>query len=59
MQGFEYENQLEPIAEVDGSGNLIARFVYCDCGAGNISQYRVKNGVTYPQRSSRQSTVGR
>jgi RHS repeat-associated protein len=47
VQGFLYENQLEPVAELDGAGNLIARFVYCGCGAGNIPQYLVKNGVTY------------
>jgi RHS repeat-associated protein len=42
-----YENQLEPVAELDGSGNLVSRFVYCGCGADNIPQYMVKNGVTY------------
>jgi RHS repeat-associated protein len=47
VQGFLYENQLEPVAELDGNGNLVARFVYCNCGAGNIPQYMVKNGVTY------------
>jgi len=47
VQGFLYENQLEPVAELDGSGNLVSRFVYCGCGAGNIPQYMVKGGVTY------------
>lgn len=47
VQGFLYENQLEPVAEVDGSGTLISRFVYCGCGAGNIPQYLIKGGVTY------------
>jgi len=47
MQGFLYENQLEPVAELDGSGNLVSRFVYCGCGAGNIPQYMIKGGVTY------------
>jgi len=47
VQGFLYENQLEPVAELDGSGNLVARFVYCGCGAGNIPQYMLKGGVTY------------
>ena len=32
VQGFLYENQLEPVAELDGSGNLIARFVYGNRG---------------------------
>jgi RHS repeat-associated protein len=47
VQGFLYENQLEPVAELDGGGNLISRFVYCGCGAGNIPQYMLKGGVTY------------
>jgi RHS repeat-associated protein len=47
VQGFLYENQLEPVAELDGGGNLVSRFVYCGCGAGNIPQYMLKNGVTY------------
>jgi RHS repeat-associated protein len=47
VQGFLYENQLEPVAELDGSGNLVSRFVYCGCGAGNIPQYLIKGGVTY------------
>jgi len=47
VQGFLYENQLEPVAELDGAGNLVSRFVYCGCGAGNSPQYMVKNGVTY------------
>ena len=41
------QNQLEPIAELDGSGNLVSRFVYCGCGAGNIPQYMIKGGMTY------------
>jgi RHS repeat-associated protein len=47
VQGFLYENQLEPVAEFDGSGTLVSRFVYCGCGAGNIPQYLIKGGVTY------------
>lgn len=47
VQGFLYENQLEPVAELDGNGNLLSRFVYCGCGAGNIPQYMIKGGVTY------------
>jgi len=47
VQGFLSENQLEPVAELDGSGNLVSRFVYCGCGAGNIPQYMIKGGVTY------------
>jgi hypothetical protein len=29
VQGLLYENQLEPVAELDRSGNLVSRFVYC------------------------------
>ncbi len=47
QQGFLYQDQLEPVAELDGNGNLVSRFVYCGCGAGNIPQYMVKDGVTY------------
>jgi RHS repeat-associated protein len=47
VKGLLYENQLEPVAELDGSGNLVSRFVYCGCGAGNIPQYMLKGGVTY------------
>jgi RHS repeat-associated protein len=28
VQGLLYQDQLEPIAELDGSGNVVARFVY-------------------------------
>ena len=47
VQGFLYESQLEPVAELDGVGNVVSRFVYCGCGAGNIPQQMIKNGVTY------------
>jgi RHS repeat-associated protein len=47
VQGFLYENQLEPVAELDTNGNVVARFVYCGCGAGNIPQYMLRGGVTY------------
>ncbi|MBK8994606.1 MAG: RHS domain-containing protein [Myxococcales bacterium] len=40
-----YRNQLSPVAELDGSGNLVARFVY---GAkSNVPEYTVRGGVTY------------
>jgi len=45
VQGFLYGNQLEPIAEVDGSGNLVARFVYGS--KPHAPDYMVKAGVTY------------
>ncbi|MCC6903345.1 MAG: RHS domain-containing protein [Polyangiaceae bacterium] len=40
-----YRNQLNPVAELDGSGALVARFVY---GArSNVPEYVVRGGVTY------------
>jgi len=45
VQGFLYGNQLEPIAELDGSGNLVSRFVYVS--KAHVPDYMVKAGVTY------------
>jgi RHS repeat-associated protein len=44
-QGFLYKDQLNPIAELDGSGNVVSRFVYGE--KGNMPSYMVKDGVTY------------
>lgn len=45
VQGFLYQDGLRSIAELDGSGNVVARFVY---GAGfNVPDYIVQNGVSY------------
>lgn len=45
VQGFLWQDQLKPIAELDGSGNLVARFVYAT--GVNVPDYMVKGGVTY------------
>lgn len=45
VQGFLYQDQLEPVAELDGSGNLVARFVYAS--KAHVPDYMVKGGVTY------------
>ncbi|MEK6589698.1 MAG: RHS repeat-associated core domain-containing protein, partial [Nitrospinota bacterium] len=45
VQGFLYENQWRPAAELDGSGNVISRFVYGS--KFNIPDYIVKSGTTY------------
>lgn len=42
---FLYESQLRPIAELDGTGNLVSRFIYAT--RVNVPDYMVKNGVTY------------
>jgi len=44
-QGFLYSSQLRPAAELDGSGGVVARFVY---GTRiNVPDYMIKGGVTY------------
>ena len=45
VQGFLYENQLRPVAELDGAGNVVSRFVYGT--KPNIPEYMVKGGITY------------
>jgi RHS repeat-associated protein len=45
QQGFLYQNQLKPVAELDGSNNLLSRFVYGT--RFNVPDYVVKGGVTY------------
>src|SRR5207249_4166446 len=44
-QGFLYQNQLNPVAQLDGTGNVISRFVYGS--KANVPDYMVKGGVTY------------
>jgi len=45
VQGFLYKDQLNPVAELDGAGNVVSRFVY---GSKlNVPDYMVKGGVTY------------
>jgi RHS repeat-associated protein len=45
VKGFVYRDSLRPIAELDGAGNVVSRFVY---GTGrNVPDYMVKGGSTY------------
>ena len=44
-QGFLYQNQLNPVAQLDGTGNVISRFVYGS--KANVPDYMIKGGVTY------------
>mgnify|MGYP000343787890 CR=1 FL=1 len=44
-QGFLYKDQLNPIAELDGAGNLVARFIYAE--KINVPAYMEKGGRTY------------
>jgi len=44
-QGFLYQNQLNPVAELDGTGAVVSRFVYGT--KANVPDYMTKSGVTY------------
>ena len=43
--GFLYDGQLEPVAELDGSGNVVEQFVYGT--RPNVPDYIIKGGVEY------------
>ncbi|MCB1778002.1 MAG: RHS repeat-associated core domain-containing protein, partial [Candidatus Competibacteraceae bacterium] len=45
VQGFLYQGLLQPAAELDGSGNVVSRFVYAT--QVNVPDYLIKNGQTY------------
>ena len=45
VQGFLYGDQLNPIAELDGTGSVVARFVYGT--KANVPDYMIKGGSTY------------
>ncbi len=44
-QGFLYQDQLNPVAELDGTGAVVSRFIY---GSKlNVPDYMVNGGATY------------
>jgi RHS repeat-associated protein len=43
--GWLYQNQLNPVAELDGTGAVVSRFVYGS--KANVPDYVIKGGVTY------------
>ncbi len=45
VQGWLYEGWLRPAAELDGSGNIVGRFIYGI--RSNVPEYLVKGGLTY------------
>ncbi len=45
VQGFLYMDQIEPIAELDGAGNVVARFIYAE--NAHVPSYMMKNGIVY------------
>jgi len=44
-QGFLYQNQLNPVAELDGTGAVVSRFVYGT--KANVPDLMIRGGVTY------------
>jgi RHS repeat-associated protein len=44
-QAFLYQGSLNPVAELDGDGNVVSRFVYGS--KANVPDYMVKEGKTY------------
>ena len=44
-QGFLYRDGLNPVAELDGTGVVVSRFVYGT--RGNLPEYMVRGGNTY------------
>lgn len=45
VRAWLYQDRLNPIAELDGSGQVVSRFVYG--ASGNVPDYMVRDGVTY------------
>ncbi|MCP5057566.1 MAG: hypothetical protein GY937_12695 [bacterium] len=45
VQAFVYQDQLNPVAEYDGAGNLVARFIYGS--RTNVPDFIEKGGATY------------
>jgi RHS repeat-associated protein len=45
VKGFLYENALQPVAELDGTGAVVARFIYAE--RVNVPETMIRGGVTY------------
>lgn len=45
VQGFLYQDQLRPIAELDGNNTIVTRFIYGS--QPTVPDYLIKGGVTY------------
>ena len=55
IQGWLYQNQLNPVAETDANGNVVARYVYGS--RMNVPDYMIKSGVMYRLISDRLGSV--
>ncbi len=45
VQGFVYQDALRPVAELNGNGTVVSRFVYAS--RSNVPSYLVQGGATY------------
>src|SRR5690606_6142666 len=45
VQGWLYADGIRPIAELDGAGNVVSRFVYA--GEGSLPAYMLRGCATY------------
>jgi RHS repeat-associated protein len=45
VQGFLYGDQLRPVAELDGTGTIVSRFIHGT--KVNVPDYMIKGGITY------------
>ncbi|MDQ7074669.1 MAG: RHS repeat-associated core domain-containing protein [Gammaproteobacteria bacterium] len=45
VQGFLYQDQLNPVAELDGNNTVVSQFIYAD--KANVPAYMIKNGIRY------------
>jgi RHS repeat-associated protein len=45
VQGFLYQDQLNPVAELNGSGVIVSRFIYAE--KANVPSYMIRGGQTY------------
>jgi RHS repeat-associated protein len=45
VRGWLYQDRLKPVAEVDGGGNVVSRFIYG--GKANVPEYMIRGGTMY------------
>ncbi|HTG37077.1 MAG TPA: DNRLRE domain-containing protein [Thermoanaerobaculia bacterium] len=45
VQGFLYRDLLKPVAELDGAGNVVSRFVYGS--RSNVPDFMIRAGIVY------------
>lgn len=45
VRSWLYKDQLNPVAELDGAGNVVSRFVYAS--KSNVPDYMIRHGLAY------------